>query len=148
MLSQEPRFSPPLEELSKKKEISLLPLLTVLFLISYALLVVLVVEQGNTITSQRWLIRQLFVDSTELTALKGKALQERKAEAEAQAQAEAHSKRRTQDPSNQVPSDRAKEKPADRAQNSAENKPHKSLRHQPPKPAEDLQDVRRNLVSI
>jgi hypothetical protein len=130
----------------KKKETSLLPVLTVLFLISYGLLVLLVVEQGNTITSQRWLIKQLFVDSTELSAMKGKAIQERRAEAKAQA--EAQSKKRSQAPSTQVPSDRAQETPADREQNSADSKPRKSLRHHPPKPAEDLQDVRRGVVSI
>jgi hypothetical protein len=143
--SQEPRLSPSLEEL-KKKDVSLLPILTVLFLISYALLVVLVVEQGNTITSQRWLIKQLFVDSAELTALKGKALQDRKAEA--QPRPEVRPKSHSQDPSPRVPADRAKESPADRTENQADSKPRKSLRHHPPKPAEDLQDVRRNVVSI
>lgn len=48
-----------------------LPLLTVLFLISYGLMTMLIVEQGNTIESQRLLIRQLFSDSAELTAMKG-----------------------------------------------------------------------------
>jgi len=47
-----------------------LPLLTVLFLISYGLLTMLVVEQGRTIESQRALIRDLFRDSQELSAVK------------------------------------------------------------------------------
>lgn len=50
-----------------------LPLLTVLFLISYGLMTMLIVEQGSTIESQRALIRELFRDSTELTAAKLKA---------------------------------------------------------------------------
>lgn len=138
MLSQEPLLSPPLEQ-PKKKDFSLLPVLTVLFLISYGLLVLLVVEQNNTISSQRWLIKQLFVDSTELMAMKGKAVQ--KHNAEAQAQAEAHPKTQSQAPSTQVPSERAKERPT-------EAKPHRSSPQHPPKPAGDLQDVRRNVVTI
>ena len=47
-----------------------LPLLTVLFLISYGLMTMLIVEQGQTIESQRTLIRELFRDSTELSSMK------------------------------------------------------------------------------
>src|SRR4029077_18093255 len=54
-----------------------LPLLTVLFLISYGLMTMLIVEQGRTIESQRALIRELFRDSTELSAVKTKAQQDR-----------------------------------------------------------------------
>ena len=53
-----------------------LPLLTVLFLISYGLMTMLIVEQGRTIESQRALIRELFRDSTELSAVRQKAAQE------------------------------------------------------------------------
>ena len=53
-----------------------LPLLTVLFLISYGLMTMLIVEQGRTIESQRALIRELFRDSTELSAVKMKAVQD------------------------------------------------------------------------
>src|SRR6202049_2008679 len=45
------------------KKRSLLPLLTVLFLFSYGLMTLLIVEQGTTIQSQRALIRDLFSDS-------------------------------------------------------------------------------------
>ena len=54
----------------------MLPMLIVLFLISYALLALLVVEQAHTIDAQRSLIRQLFTDSVELTTLKGKNFQQ------------------------------------------------------------------------
>ena len=47
-----------------------LPLFTVLFLISYGLMTMLIVQQGQTIESQRVLIRELFRDSTELSNLK------------------------------------------------------------------------------
>src|ERR1700758_2122550 len=60
-----------------------LPLLTVLFLISYGLMTMLIVEQGRTIQSQRSLIYELFGDSTQLSAIKMKASVER---AQAQAQ--------------------------------------------------------------
>ena len=50
---------------------SLLPVLIVLFLVSYGLLTMLVVEQGRTIDSQRSLIQMLFSDSVELTRLEG-----------------------------------------------------------------------------
>ena len=53
------------------KKRSMLPFLVVLFLISYGLLALLVVEQDRTITNQRSLIQQIMGDSLELTALKG-----------------------------------------------------------------------------
>src|ERR1700739_3253553 len=58
------------------KKRTLLPLLTVLFVISYALMTMLIVEQGQTIESQRSLIRELLRDSTELSAAKMKPQQE------------------------------------------------------------------------
>jgi hypothetical protein len=54
-----------------------LPLLTVLFLISYGLMTMLIVEQGATIESQRALLRELYRDSQELSALRTKAQQEK-----------------------------------------------------------------------
>jgi len=56
----------------------MLPLLTVLFLISYGLMVLLVVEQNRTIASQHWLITELMSDSKELMSLKGKLLNEKR----------------------------------------------------------------------
>ncbi len=56
------------------KKSSMLPFLVVLFLISYGLLALLVVEQDRTITNQRSLINQVMGDSLELTALKTKIL--------------------------------------------------------------------------
>ena len=82
-----------------------LPLLTVLFLISYGLMTMLIVEQGATIESQRALIRELFRDSTELAAMR-KAQQE-KTVAEAQTVQAPSAKTQTpvtQHPSVQTPS--------------------------------------------
>jgi hypothetical protein len=126
-------------EQPKKSKHSLLPVLVVLFLISYALMTLLIIEQGTTISAQRWLIKELFVDSSQLTAMKGKAIQEHNAEAQAKAKAEAQSKSQTHAPSVQVPSeDRAK----------TESKMHRSSPQHPPKPATDAMDVRRTVVTI
>lgn len=58
----------------EKKKRSLMPLLTVLFLFSYGLMTLLIVEQGSAIQSQRNLIDVLMRDSRELWATKGKAI--------------------------------------------------------------------------
>jgi hypothetical protein len=78
------------------KKHNLLPVLVVLFLISYGLMTLLIVEQGRTIESQRALIHELFHDSQELAAMKGRTLPEGVAEVNRSAQ--------TQAPSNQVAS--------------------------------------------
>jgi hypothetical protein len=78
------------------KKHNLLPVLVVLFLISYGLMTLLIVEQGRTIESQRALIHELFHDSQELAAMKGRTLPEGVADANRSAQ--------TQAPSNQVAS--------------------------------------------
>ena len=124
-----------------KPKHSMLPLLTVLFLISYGLMAMLVVEQGRTIDSQRFLIKQLFQDSTELTSMKSSLFQQQRAQAQAQAGANAHSQ--AQIPSSQqvTPRDNAK---------SSRN-PSKLRRPAPPKPPRNTSDVvdeRRALFSI
>lgn len=47
-------------------------MLVILFIVSYGILTMLVFEQGQTIESQRSLIREMLKDSTQLAALKGK----------------------------------------------------------------------------
>jgi cytoskeletal protein RodZ len=59
-----------------RKKHGWLPVLVVLFMISYALMTMLIVEQGRTIDSQRVLIHELFRDSQELSAVKQKAQEE------------------------------------------------------------------------
>ncbi len=54
----------------------MLPVLVVLFLISYGLMTMLIIEQGRTIESQRALIHELYHDSAELAAVKSRTLQE------------------------------------------------------------------------
>ncbi len=53
-----------------KRKNTMLPVLTVLFLIAYGIMTMLIVEQGNIIETQRLLIKQLFHDSVQLSSLK------------------------------------------------------------------------------
>ena len=114
----------------------MLPILIVLFLVSYGLMAVLVVEQSRTIDSQRGLIRSLFNDSTQLSQMKGKAIQKQHAEAQAQADARAHS---------QVQSPSTQDKPQDRKNLGKLRKP---VPQRPPTDANSLEDVRRNVMRI
>jgi hypothetical protein len=119
---------------------TMLPLLTVLFLISYGLMTLLIVEQGSTIQSQRTLIQQLIGDSSELSSLKGKAFQQQHAHAP-KPQAEAKSNSPVQTPSTQaVPSEKTT------ARNHG--KVQRPLPEKPPMPASDIADTRRTLMSI
>jgi hypothetical protein len=120
----------------------MLPILTVLFLISYGLMTLLIVEQGSTIQSQRTLIQQLIGDSTELAGLKGKAIQQQHAQQvqPAKPPAVAQNKTTVEAPSTQAtPS----EKP-----HTAQNKAHRPMPEKPPVPASDIADSRRTLMSI
>lgn len=130
-------------EVQPRSKHTLLPILTVLFLISYGLMTLLIVEQGSTIQSQRTLIQQLIGDSTELSALKGRAIQQRQQTEHAQAVAppvQAQQNRTTETPSTQAaPS----EKP-----HAAQNKAHRPMPEKPPVPASDIADARRTLMSI
>ncbi len=145
-----------------------LPLLTILFLISYGLMTMLIVEQGRTIESQRALIRELFRDSKELSAVKMKAAQETAESNAAKSQIPAAQQPSTQSlgqypstqapstqyPSTQYPSAQAPTKqapssqagPQHRAQNqSANQKPDFRM---PSKPALELVDDVRVLITI
>jgi hypothetical protein len=138
-----------------KKKVSLLPLLTVLFLFSYGLMTMLIVEQGSAIQSQRNLIKVLMRDSTELWTAKGKAISDQQV---AQAQTRAHApstqgqSRNDQTPSAQTPSSRIQSNqapstavPQPRSKTGKVAKPDTQL---PPVPASDLVDRRRALSTI
>jgi hypothetical protein len=125
-----------------RKKHGWLPLLTVLFMISYGLMTMLIVEQGQTIESQRALIRELFRDSSELSAVKMKAVEEHN-HALASAQNPSSQNPSTQAPMKQAPSSQAG--PQQRLQNQAKTKPEFQM---PSKPAADLADHRRALVTI
>lgn len=141
-----------------KKKWSLLPLLTVLFLISYGLMTMLIIEQGATIQSQRNLILELFRDSTELSSMKGKALHEKQmAQGQNHAQVPSSQAQRplTRTPSTQTPSTQAPSTQAPSSQvatpphsQSRANKSVKPDIKAPSKPAADLGDDRRALITI
>jgi hypothetical protein len=130
-----------------------LPLLTVLFLISYGLMTMLIVEQGRTIESQRALIRELFGDSKELSVMKMKANVERAQAAKAQsaltqapsAQAPSSQTQTTpKNPSTQAP---AKQAPSSQTARRTQSQAAKPFR-MPSRPASDLQDSKRALITI
>lgn len=143
--------APPSVEPTPRKKHGWLPVLTVLFVISYALMTMLIVEQGATIESQRALIRELFRDSTELSAIRMKAQQERAvADSQRQAQNPAGKTQNqpsqypsTQAPTKQAPSSQAV--PQRRTQNQTEKKPQFEM---PSRPASDMADERRALITI
>jgi hypothetical protein len=147
------------------KKRSLLPLLTVLFVFSYGLMTMLIVEQGSVIQSQRNLIKVLAPESTELWAGKVKAIGEQQmalAQAEAKKRAQAPSTQApstqapssesplfqapsTQKPSTQTPSTRAAPQHRYQSHTGKITKPETQL---PPVPAADLSDRRRALDTI
>ena len=127
---------------------SLLPVLVVLFLISYGLMALLAVEQDRTIASQRSLITSLFGDSAELSSLKGKFIrkQQIQAQAEARARSQGHSSS-AQAPSTQTPS--TQDAPAGTAQNNRNAaKLPKGVPKRPPLGVADIVDGRRIVKTI
>jgi hypothetical protein len=128
-----------------------LPLLTMLFLISYGLMTMLIVEQGRTIESQRALIRELFHDSTELSSMKMRGQQHAQLpSARTQAPmaqtptAQVPSTPYSSTPNSQAPSSQAG--PQHRAPNAAATQ--KPQFRKPSKPAADLVDDCRTLITI
>jgi hypothetical protein len=53
-----------------------MPLLVVLFVISYCILTLLVFEQGQTIEAQRGLIKEMLKDSNQLAAMKDRLVRD------------------------------------------------------------------------
>jgi hypothetical protein len=131
-----------------------LPLLTVLFLISYGLMTMLIVEQGQTIESQRALIRELFHDSTELSAVRSKTQQDHAPSPSAKTQSPLTQHPSTHLPSTQYPSTQApgSQTPSSQAgsQHGAQNQAAKQKPQfrMPSKPASDLVDDVRTLITI
>jgi len=131
-----------------RKKTGWLPLLTVLFLISYGLMTMLIVEQGQTIESQRALIRELFRDSTELSAVKMKAQEEKN---QTLAQNPSSQSPSTQAPNIRIPQAPTKQAPSSQAgpqQHAQIQVKPKQQFQMPSKPAADLADHRRALITI
>ena len=122
---------------------ALLPLLVILFLVSYGILAMLVFEQGQTIESQRSLIREMLKDSTQLASMKDKLSHDdagRQQDDKASVQGEGSAVKAG------VPEAAAKgsnvKGPAKEAKKSG--KTARSMKQVPGKPEADLQDVRRS----
>lgn len=121
---------------------ALLPILVVLFIFSYAILTMLVFEQGQTIESQRSLLREMLKDSTQLAALKGKLARDGNLPAQGRAAAASGPSALTnQRKDSASPKDSGKQ--AKRPGKSA-----RSLKQAPGKPPSDLEDVRRSTRAI
>jgi cytoskeletal protein RodZ len=138
-----------------KRKHTLLPVLIVLFLISYGLMCMLAVEQDRTIASQRWLIRSLLSDSSELSSIKGKMVQKQYADAQAQAKAGSRSQAQTpltQAPLTQVPMTQnpmTQDKAGAAAQSSHNaGKTRKTMPPKPPLGISDIVDGRRIVKTI
>jgi hypothetical protein len=114
-----------------RKRHSLLPILTGLFIVSYGLMTMLIVEQGAAIQSQSNLIKVLMPDSRELWALKGKAITDNQI---------AKTKKPGHAQTAQPPSTEAVPQPHSQNQVDKTAKPDRQF---PPVPASDLIDQRR-----
>jgi hypothetical protein len=143
-----------------KRKHSLLPVLVVLFVISYGLMTMLIVEQGSVIQSQRNLIQLMSGDTASLSGMKGRTIGNQSiAQTGAQnstpsTQAQAPVRKQTpstQDPSTQAPSVRT---PSTQGTPQQQHGPGRTGRvakpgpQAPPIPAADLVDHRRSLVTI
>ena len=124
------------------RPVAILPLLVILFIVSYGILTMLVFEQGKTIESQRSLIHEMLKDSTQLATLKGKLARDdsKRFQDKASVQAD-HKDAESGDPAAGIKGSDAKglDKETKRPGKSAH-----SMKQVPGKPAADLEDVRRS----
>lgn len=119
----------------KKTRGAMLPFLVVLFVISYSILTLLVIEQGRTIDMQRGLLREMLKDSTQLAALKNKMAREEATRTAEKSPAQTEEKNSANAASpNATPKAPSKDK----------HPTKRSMKEVPEKPAADLQDVRRS----
>ena len=122
---------------AKSQPAVVMPLLVILFLISYGILTMLVFEQGQTIESQRGLIREMLKDSTQLAALKDKIA--RDDSKRAQEKVSAQTDQKAADTGTPAANAKGLDKEAKRPGKSAH-----TMKQIPGKPAADLEDVRRS----
>ena len=140
------------EDAASKPKHSMVPVLTLLFMVAYGMMLMLIVEQARTIDTQRNLIRVLFDDSAQLSAMKGKAAQQQYAESQAKAKEQAPSNRapstqaRTQNSQAQTPSSQVTPQAGAKSERSA-GKIRKPAPLKPPKDTSDDADERRTLIT-
>ena len=142
-------YSAEYEAPKTKTPAAILPLLVILFVVSYGILTMLVFEQGQTIESQRVLIRETLKDSTQLAALKGKLarddskrLHDKAAQVDQKGAESGTAGAGNAASGNGAPSS----PPAAKGTDKDAKRPSKSARSTkevPGKPAADLEDVRR-----
>lgn len=129
-------------ENASKSRPTLLPILIVLFIASYTILTMLVIEQGRTIEAQRGLLRDMLKDSAQLAQLKGKIMRD--------SQPQAVAKPAPRKDTNDKAAAAAPSEPKLPARSDAQKRskaPH-SMKDVPARPAQDLQDVRRSTSVI
>ncbi len=114
-----------------------MPLLVILFIVSYGILTMLVFEQGQTIESQRGLIREMLKDSTQLAAMKDKLARDDSKQVREKASVQTDPKAAD----SSIPA--AGAKGSDKA-TKLPGKSARSMKQVPGKPAADLEDVRRS----
>src|SRR5450631_147195 len=119
---------------TKSRPAAILPLLVILFIVSYCILTMLVFEQGQTIESQRSLIREMLKDSNQLAALKGKIARDDNKRIHDKAAATDH--KTSDDSSNTAAKESEKG-------TKGPGKSARTMKQVPGKPAADLEDIRR-----
>jgi len=121
-----------------------LPVLVILFIVSYGILTLLVFEQGQTIESQRSLIREMLKDSTQLAALKGKLARDdsKRAQDKASAPAEQQTDNQAEHKDSGSGNPAAGTKGPDKETKPPGKSAH-ATKEAPGRPAADMQDVRR-----
>jgi hypothetical protein len=126
-----------------------LPLLVILFIVSYGILTMLVFEQGQTIESQRGLIHEMLKDSSQLAALKGKLARDDGQRSQNQAAQPADSN--VAGTGNAAAGTTGAKGSDPKALDKETKRPSKSAhatKEVPGKPAADLEDVRRSTRAI
>ena len=117
---------------------AMMPLLVILFVVSYCILTMLVFEQGQTIESQRSLIREMLKDSTQLAALKDKLARDKASVAGEPKSADAGS------PTAGTTGTKGSDAKGLNKETKPPGKSAHSTKQVPEKPAADLEDVRRS----
>jgi hypothetical protein len=130
-----------LDRESTRRPAAMLPMLVILFIVSYGILALLVFKQNETIESQRSLIREVLKDSTQLAAMKGKPAGENSAPINGKASAQTGQK-------GAKPGNSAAETKKPGKETKPTGKSTRNMRQIPGKPAADLEDVRRSTQVI
>ncbi len=127
-----------------------MPLLVILFIVSYGILTMLVFEQGQTIESQRSLIREMLKDSTQLAALKGKLARDdsKRPHDQASVQADQKDAGSIPAPGNSAPAAKGSDAKGSEKDAKRPGKSAHATKEIPGKPAADLEDVRRSTQVI